>query len=251
MSIRTILIRALRSITTIFALVLLIVGVFQRKFLYHPTHEAETNGLKPWLLGNSTIGFCREVPAPKSVWLLIHGNAGQAADREYALPAFGEKDSIFLLEYPGYGNREGSPSLKSINGAAKQAYEDLRGRFPGIPVCVAGESIGTGAASFLAGGAIPPDKIVLIVPFDVLAHVASTHLPFLPVALLLLDNWNNIAALKAYAGPVEIFAAKDDEVIPSKLARNLAASKPSAVFHAIAGGHNQWTMGNQVKIQYP
>lgn len=245
-------IRLLRSLVAITVLVLLAVWILQRRLLYHPSHEPETNGLKPWRHGDLSIGFSRGVPSPETVWLFIHGNAGQAADRVCVLPCFSGRDSVFILEYPGYGGREGSPSMDSFNSAAKEAYAGLRLAFPDTPVCVAGESIGTGPVSFLAGGAVPPpDKVVLITPFDTLARAASHHFPFLPVKLLLRDNWDNIRALESYDGPLEIFAAKDDEVIPFECSGTLAAGKPGALFHEIEGGHNEWSAGTQVRIRNP
>jgi uncharacterized protein len=92
---------------------------------------------------------------------------------------------------------------------------------------------------------------VLVMPFEVLSRVAADHLPLLPVRLLLRDNWNNIEALRSYQGPLEIFAARDDEVIKIAHARALAASKPQAVFHPIDGGHNQWSLLGQVAISNP
>ena len=134
MSIRIICIRALQSIAAIIALVLITSCILQRKLLYHPTHKSDANGLNAWTSGDTIIGLGREVPVPKTVWLFIHGNSGQAADRTYALPAFSEQDSIFILEFPGYGNRVGSPSLNSFNTAAKQGYDNLREKFPNIPI---------------------------------------------------------------------------------------------------------------------
>lgn len=222
-----------------------------RKLLYFPSHEARTNGLTEWRSGDRIIGFARVVPQPKNIWLLTHGNAGQAANRSYALPAFSPDDSVYILEYPGYGRRRGSPSEKAFNAAAREAYELLRAQFPHTPVCAVGESIGSGPASWLGTLDRPPDKIVLIVPFDVLAHVAKGHYPFLPVGLLLPDNWNNVAALKAYAGPVEIFAATGDTVIPVAHARALAAAKPGARLHEFHGGHNDWSRHPLVRIRNP
>jgi len=96
----------------------------------------------------------------------------------------------------------------------------------------------------------PPDKIVLILPFDTLAAVAARHYPFLPVRLLLRDNWDNITALSGYQGQLELFAAEADTIIPISHARLLAASKPAAVFRVIDGGHNDWSVGPKVKIRY-
>ena len=230
------------------------IALLQRKLLFQPTRHSDdgalSRGLSHWKLEGSRIGYAHEVAAPKAVWLFLHGNAGQAGDRVYALPSFSPHDSVYILEYPGYGSRPGSPSKDSINRAATQAYEALRARFPGVPVCIAGESIGSGPSAFLAMHPHPPDKIVLILPFDTLTNVAAAHFPFLPVRLLLRDNWDNIASLREYKGPLEIIGAEADNIIPIQHARALAAGKPSAVFHEIQGGHNDWADGAKVKIRY-
>ncbi|HEX2861658.1 MAG TPA: hypothetical protein VHN79_08460 [Lacunisphaera sp.] len=222
-----------------------------RKLLYYPTHETRSNGLTAWKDGDRVIGLARTVPQPRNVWLLTHGNAGQAADRSYVLPAFAPDDAVYILEYPGYGQRPGSPSETAFNTAAQEAYELLRTQFPHTPVCVAGESIGSGPASWLGTLPHPPDKIVLIVPFDILAAVAKGHYPFLPVRLLLPDKWDNLASLRAYRGPVEIFAAKQDTVIPISHARALAACRPDIVLHEFDAGHNDWSRHNHVRIRNP
>jgi len=50
---------------------------------------------------------------------------------------------------------------------------------------------------------------------------------------------------------VEIFGAEEDNVIPIQHARKLAASVPSAWFHGIPGGHNDWAKENRVEIRNP
>jgi pimeloyl-ACP methyl ester carboxylesterase len=224
---------------------------FQRKLLYYPTHHRENYGLSEWLNDGRLIGYKREVPSPGNVWLMLHGNGGQASDRIYALPLFSDRDSVFIMEYPGYGSRPGSPSMPAFNSAANQAFETLRARFPNTPVCVVGESVGSGPASVLATNQHPPDKIVLIVPFDILSRVAADHFPFIPAGLFLIDNWNNIESLKGYNGPLEIFGAHDDTIIPVVHAKALAESKPSSKFHEIEGGHNDWAGNGRVKIMNP
>ena len=222
----------------------------QRTLLYYPGHSLGDNGLTAWVSGTDVIGYCQIVPEPQVVWLMCHGNGGQASDRGYAIPHFSSKDSVYILEYPGYGLRAGKPSRTAFNQAASQAYEQLRKAFPSKPVCVVGESIGTGPACSLAGEAQPPDKIVLIVPFDNLASVAQQHMPFLPVRLLLEDRWDNAEAMRAYRGPVDIFGAENDQVIPVQHARALAATLPQAKFHLLFGGHNDWSR-QPMEIRYP
>ena len=223
----------------------------QRKALFYPTHHDQENGLERWSRGAALTGYSRQVANPANVWLLLHGNGGQAADRAYALGAFSPRDSVFIMEYPGYGARPGKPSKRAFDAAALEAYNLLRATFPGTPVCVAAESIGSGPAASLARAPVPPDKLVFVVPFDNLKSVAKDHVRFVPVGLLLAGSWNNIAALSDYHGPIDVFGAEHDEVIPVNHARTLAASRPQARFHLIPGGHNDWSRQEQVQIRNP
>lgn len=226
-------------------------ATWQRQLLYFPTHHSRDNGLTQWRHQGELIGFARTVRSARNVWLMLHGNGGQASDRAYAIRSFAAEDAVYILEYPGYGQRPGSPSRKSIDAAAKQAYLLLREKYPATPVCVVGESLGSGAASVLGTVQPPPDKIVLVTPFDKLHRVGQYHYPFLPVRLLIPDDWNNIKSLKGYRGPVEIYGARQDEVIPIKFARSLAESRPGTVFHEIEGGHNDWATPGRVSIRNP
>ena len=67
---------------------------------------------------------------------------------------------------------------------------------------------------------------------------------------MLRDAWDNGESLKRYAGPIEIFGAKEDVIIPIKHARALAAQIPNAHFTAITGGHNDWANDGKVKIAF-
>lgn len=245
--------RVLRIIAIPLALYLVLVTVVyfnQRSMLFFPTHFRSATRLTPWSNGKRTIGFCREVPNARTVWLMMHGNAGQAADREYVLDRISGQDSLYVLEYPGYGLRQGKPSMESMNAAASEAYQLLRTRNPNTSVCVLGESIGSGPACSLAREKVAPDKIVLVVPFDSLASVASKRFFFLPVRLMLHDGWDNMEALKRYNGPIDMFGATDDAIIPIRHARALAAQIPNAHFVAITGGHNDWSANDRVKITH-
>ena len=233
----------------LYALIVLGVYLGQRSLLFFPTHGTPSTRLTIWMENNVELGYAREVPHPKAVWLMMHGNAGQAANRDYVLPCLSPDAALYVLEYPGYGRRSGHPSRESMNQAAAEAYRKLRARYPGVPVNVVGESIGSGPACALALEPVPPDKIVLAVPFDVFARVASGHMPYLPVWLLLKDRWDNIEALKGYKGPVDIYGARQDVIIPVARAQALAASVPQARFIMLEGGHNDWSVSDRVKIE--
>jgi pimeloyl-ACP methyl ester carboxylesterase len=221
-----------------------------RGLLFYPTHQVNDTTMSPWMLDGTRIGYAREVNGPRNVWLLLHGNGGQASHRTYALPAFDERDSVFVLEYPGYGQRGGRPSRRALDAAAREAYLALRARFAGSRVCVVGESLGSGPASMLSREQPAPDKIVLVVPFDSIKSVGRRHAGFLPAGLILAGTWDNVAALRGFQGPVEIFGAEHDEVIPVAHAEALAKSVPQARFHRIPGGHG-WAHGDAVKFRCP
>ena len=244
------MLRIVAVLAVVHAAVAALVYFRQRSLLYFPSHEKHYGRLVPWLDAGKEIGYCHEAPNPHAIWLMMHGNAGQAADREYVLGHISGADSLYVLEYPGYGAREGSPGQESINQAASTAYQLLRTQHPGVPVCVLGESLGSGPACALAMEKVAPDKIVLVVPFDNLASVASQRFPFLPVRFMLKDRWDNAESLKNYKGPVDIFGAREDTIIPVEHARALANHFPSAHFLEIPSGHNEWSETDQVKIKF-
>jgi uncharacterized protein len=244
----------LKTLLGFFILYLGLCGVvffLQRWLMYFPSHEAAPRSrLVQWQVDGQTIGYCRQVDAPQTVWLMMHGNAGQAAYRDYVLQCLSDRDSLYVLEYPGYGGRRGNPSKIAFDQAASEAYRLLRQQYPDVPVCAIGESLGSGPASMLAKEAPPPDKIALINPFDSLQNIAASRFYFLPVGMLLLDRWDNVQALQGYEGELVIYAATADTIIPIRHPRRLAEQVAHAEFIEITGGHNDWATTAQVNLSY-
>jgi len=228
----------------------------QRKLLYFPSHEAaplqySRHQLVPWMKDGHLLGYSREVAGAGRVWLLLHGNAGQAWHRSFALDCFAYNDSVYIMEYPGYGTRPGKPSRKVFDAAAEEAYQYLRATHPGAKVCVLGESLGSGPACHLAKQPAPPDRIVLAVPFDRIVDVAQEKISFLPVRWVMLDRWDNIESLRGYKGPVEIHGATRDIVIPVAHARALAAAHPGSVYKEHDCEHGEWAVRSRVDLRAP
>lgn len=240
--------RVLILLTFAYLLIAGAVYVFQRTLVFHPTHHDVDTGMEPWRVDGQQIGYVRATESPTGVWLVLHGNGGQAAHRDYLLQHLANDVTVYVMEYPGYGQRPGLAAAQTFNDAAVAAYASIRSVHGSIPVGVIGESIGSGPASLLAEEAPVPEKIVLLVPFDQLHRVAGSRFPWLPVKWLMRDQWDNVAALAKYTGPVEIYAARDDEVIPFRHAKALADGLPRARLITMAGGHNSWEWEEQFMI---
>ena len=246
------------SVLRIFLLLLCVYGamgglvfMMQRSLLYHPTHRVVETIMEPWSVEGEPWGFVRAVANPSGAWLILHGNGGQAAHRDYLIERVAADTVVYIVEYPGYGARPGMPTKHNINEAAAAAWRFVRECHPDIPIGVMGESIGSGPASSLVQTELPPDKVVLLVPFDRLSHVAAKRFWWLPVRWLMRDDWDNVASLRDYRGAIEIYAARDDEIIPGERAEALAAAYPQARFVLMEGGHNSWQWSEQFVLPAP
>jgi hypothetical protein len=209
-----------------------VVAIFQRRLLYFPPvntsaqveQMALTAKFERWKdPSGQAIGMKRlspQQPAEGRV-LVEYGNGSCAtscahyADVIQDVAAF----DVFILEYPGYADRPGSPSQKSLFRAAVEAFQLLA---TNKPVFLVGESLGTGVAAYLAG--THPDKVagvVLLAPYNRLADAAQFHYPMLPVHLLLVDRFPSEDYLRNYHGPVGVLVAGQDQVVPEKFGRRL------------------------------
>jgi len=219
------------SLAVVYGLVCLLVFVFQRRLLYFSTvlsakvaeQVAAKEGFTPWRNNaGEIIGWKlpSKIPANGSV-LIVHGNAGSAFDRGYLAHPIRDAGShdVYVLEYPGYGARPGAPSMASFLTGADEAFAALS---HSGPIYVVSESVGTGVAAHLAR--LHPDQVAglaMFAPYDNLASVAQSQMPFIPAYLLLRDRFNPSVWLKDYRGPVKVIVAENDEIIPAKSGRRL------------------------------
>ena len=236
--VKRLLLRLVRVCVLVYVGLCLLVAGCQNKMLYFPTKHTEAsaveraaeNRLEPWRDAHGKlIGWKRPAPRAAARLVVFHGNAGCASDRTYYADAFGALAGgaaweVFILEYPGYGSRDGSPGKNSFIAAGRAAMEDLLASDE-RPIFLLGESVGSGTAAALAGAM--PEKIagvVMVIPFARLEEVAKEKFPWLPVSLLLRDKFDNIAALTAFHGPVAFVIAEDDEIVGAAQGRKLHAT---------------------------
>jgi uncharacterized protein len=156
-----------------------------------------------------------------AVW--FHGNGGIAADRAHFVPVFASRGiRLVLAEYPGHAARAGEPSEQSLVKDALALYAHLQARYPG-PIWLIGESLGTGIATQVAAQSPhKPERLVLLTPFLSLAEAAAQRYPWVPVRLILKDQFDSSRHLPKYRGPVSILIAQLDEVIHPRQAHSLS-----------------------------
>jgi hypothetical protein len=224
--------RTLLLFTLLYTLACVACATFQRRFIYFPpifTSEqvarmAQSAGLERWKgPSGQSVGLKRlspKQPADGQV-LIVYGNGSCAtACAHYAdvIQTVAALD-VFIVEYPGYADRRGSPSQNSLFRAADEAFQLLP---TNRPTYLLGESLGTGVASYLAG-AYPnrTSGVVLLAPYNRLTDVAQAHMPVLPVRLLLADRFPSELYLRNYHGPVVVLVSGQDQVVPEIFGRHL------------------------------
>lgn len=246
--------RVLQLLTIAYLLLVVLMLVLQRRLLFLPTkipldtalQAAKERGFVPWKNpAGHIIGWeiPADGPATGSV-LIVHGNGGCALDRDYIARPIHEAApvNVYVLEYPGYGARGGSPSRKSLDAAAADAFQLLPA---GLPKYVVGESLGAGVACNLTKN--HPQTVAglaLLVPYDNLASVAQRRFWFLPAYFLLFDRFNPAESLRSYHGPVKFVVAGADEILGSasglRLANGYGGPKELQI---IAGAHHNDVSG--------
>ncbi|NND92037.1 MAG: alpha/beta hydrolase [Granulosicoccus sp.] len=222
----------------------------QRSLLYLPGNNGLTTGqadallLKKWPDDIQYRGYLHDPADAQRTIVVFHGNAGEAAHRTYYLDTLAvTRARIILVEYPGYGQRTGSPTEKLLVNDAKATLEMASDAFPHEPLLIIGESLGAGVASgAIADTTTGIQGLILITPWDSLTNLARTHYRFLPVRWLLLDRYDNISNLARFRGPKAIVLAGKDAIVPVEHGNQLFKNIPSikARFMLDQAQHNNW-----------
>lgn len=192
----------------------------------------------------------RALREPKRIWAMFPGNASLALDWTDLIAQAPDKDDGFLLiEYPGYGESEGSASPASIDEAAERAFDALVAKL-GISrqsldnkMNIVGLSLGCGTALQFTTHH-PVSNVILIAPFTSLKDCARRLVGY-PLCNLLRHNFDNRARLSELAArqpapTVTIFHGSADIAVPPRMGRELADLFPQTItFHEVVGAdHN-------------
>lgn len=212
--------------------------------------KARLQDLVPWDRttsgANAPQGYVRSdftQSTSRGTIVVFHGNGGWSLDRAFYVEALGRRSfRTFLYEYPGYGGRPGRPSEATIVPDAQALIRSLDQAGYG-PVYIWGESLGAGvAAAVCSDSTLPVHGLVLLTPWDTLAHAAHAHYPYVPVSWLLKDKYDSVANLEHFKHPICIVRSTQDEVIPPPLTLNLFAHlpDPKKIILQEGYGHSDW-----------
>lgn len=189
--------------------------------------RAAAEGFAPWRNAKGDlIGWQSLDGDPAQVLLVMNGNGGSALSRTYYRQIGGKTPEgwkTFLLEYPGYGSRDGQPSESALTAAACEAVDVLASEFGGTrTIWVLGESLGSGTASATARER--PNQIaglILVTPFNSLIAAAQFYYPWMPVGAFLRTRFASDENLANYPGPVAFLLGAKDQTVPAVLGQKL------------------------------
>ena len=180
----------------------------------------------------------KPVPAkPAPAVIFGHGNAELIDFCPEELKGFTRIGiGVLLIEYPGYGRSEGSPSQKSISHAFNAGYDYLVSRKDVDPnrIILFGRSLGGGAVCALASNK-PSAALILQSTFTSARAFASR---FLAPGFLVRDPFDNLSVVSTYTGPVLIIHGKNDDIIPFSHGKALYKKVGNGKMIVYDCGHN-------------
>jgi uncharacterized protein len=180
----------------------------------------------------------------RPVILYFHGNGGALryrTDRYRALTQDGT--GLVALSYRGYGGSSGRPSEAGLIEDARAAYAFAAERYPADRLVLWGESLGTGVAVALAAEK-KVARLVLESPYLSTVAIAASAYPFVPVRLLMKDQFRSDLRIHNVTAPVLIVHGDRDNVVPIESGEQLYAliAGPKRFLRVPGAGHEDLGM---------
>ncbi|MBI1371592.1 MAG: prolyl oligopeptidase family serine peptidase [Phycisphaera sp.] len=182
-------------------------------------------------------GVSAEHPGPAVMF--THGNAELIDHQTRTIYEYKKRGvSVMLCEYRGYGRSGGKPTKDGLIADAVAAYDQLAKRPDVDPKRIAlhGRSVGTGVAC----GVAAERKVAAVILRSPFYSIRSMMIWYGVWGPLVLDPFDNAAALKAYGGPVLIMHGTRDEVIAFSQGKRLHEAIDGSTFVTFPCGHNDF-----------
>ena len=235
----------------LYAAILIVMYLKQRDLQYFPSHEGltpEVAGLRNVEIvrlttpdGETLVNWYAPAAPGKPTVLFFHGNGGEIADRSERFAAFQAQGfGVFFLSYRGYGASTGSPSEQGLMTDARTAYDWLVDK--GIAaerIVLIGESLGSGVAVQIAAERTVA-ALALEAPFTAAADVAAGVYWYLPVRLLMKDQFRSADFIGKITVPLLVIYGDADRIVPPEQSRRLyeMANEPKEIAALAGAGHD-------------
>jgi fermentation-respiration switch protein FrsA (DUF1100 family) len=175
----------------------------------------------------------------KPVILYFHGNGGALRYRvDRFRKIIGDGIGLVAIEYRGYGGSNESPSETGLIADGEAAYAFAAARYQAQQLVLWGESLGSGVAVALAAEK-SVGRVILEAPFTSAAAVAATRYWYLPVRLLMKDQYRSDERIGKVTAPVLILHGMHDHVVPFAMGERMfeLTKAPKHIVRFIDGDH--------------
>jgi pimeloyl-ACP methyl ester carboxylesterase len=168
-------------------------------------------------------------PSSKGIILYLHGNKGnirRCLRQAYQFDV--DSFDLFMPDYRGFGKSDGvNTSEAQMIGDVQAVFDFIVGEYQPKHIIVAGYSLGSGLASYLASKN-QVDALFLVAPYTSLSDVKDMNGIPVPDFLMKYD-FPSVQYLKDVHVPVTVIHAPDDEVIPFSCSETLKDNYPEKI----------------------
>lgn len=195
--------------------------------------------------GGATItGWYQPPTAGKPLILYFRGNAQSFSREHERFEAFVADGYGFLaFDYRGFPGSPGEVTEDNVLADGLAAYDWVKAR--GFPIVLWGRSLGSGPATWVASRR-EAEALLLETPFDSAVSVAADRYGFLPVGLLMHDQYPVEQWIKDVTEPVFVAHGTADTTIGvqhGERVYQLAPNKDELWIEPGAGHGDMWARG--------
>jgi len=177
----------------------------------------------------------------QQVLLFFHGNAGNISHRRHSIEIFHRLGlNVFIIDYRGYGQSEGSPGEQGLYEDADAAWRYLieeKAFAPG-QILIFGRSLGGAVAAKLASD-VNARGLMLESTLSSARDFARHAFKILSRLVVMRYDFNTIEYIQHVNYPVLVMHSPKDEIMPFHLGEKVfqAANQPKKFIH-MRGDHN-------------
>ncbi len=159
---------------------------------------------------------------PRGAILYLHGNRGSNKRCQHqAMNMSNNGYDILMVDYRGYGKSDGEIySQAQLYADVQKVYDYMKESYREDQIIIAGYSLGSGMASYLAANN-SPQQLVMIAPYLNFYELKKRYVPIYIPNFLIKYPLDNVSHLKNIKCPVTLFHGTMDRVIPYKHSEQL------------------------------